>query len=302
MLWLLVAILAYFLFAIVALGDKYLLGEKIPNPKVYSFYVGLLGILALFLIPLGFSIPKPQEILLSIFAGALFIFALFFYYTGLRLFEASRIVPAIGGILPIFTFFLTFFLPLEKKTLTFPEVFAFILLIFGSILISLEKKRIIGGKSLQFAILVAFLFALAFISMKFVYNFQSFWSGFIWMRIGGFFAAFFLLFSQEVRQEIFQKRITFQKKTGIFFLSNQALGATGFIFQNWAIALASIIYLPLINALQGIQYAFLFIFATLISLKFPKIIKEKISKRIIYQKIFAILLIIIGFFLLAFKK
>jgi len=48
--WLTLIILAYFLFAIVALGDKYLLKGP-PNPKIYTFYVGVLGILALFLIP-----------------------------------------------------------------------------------------------------------------------------------------------------------------------------------------------------------------------------------------------------------
>lgn len=302
MLWLIIIISAYLLFAIVVLGDKYLLGGRIPNPKVYTFYVGALGILALFLIPLGFSIPKIEIFFLSLLAGALFIFALFAYYNALQLFEPSRIVPAIGGILPVFTFLLVYFLPAEKEILAIKKIFAFLILILGSLLISLEREKKITLKSFQFSLIVAFLASLSFILAKFTYDsFQSFWPAFIWMRIGGFLAALLFLFSKEVREELFQKKITFQKKTAIFFLFNQALGATGFIFQNWAIALAALIYLPIINALQGLQYAFLFIFATLISLKFPQILKEKISKEILLQKIFAILLIAGGLIFLTLK-
>lgn len=75
MLWLTVTISAYFLLAIVALIDKYLISGPIPNPKVYAFYVGILGILALFLFPLGFLVPNSLDIILSLLAGALYIFA-----------------------------------------------------------------------------------------------------------------------------------------------------------------------------------------------------------------------------------
>jgi len=302
MLWLLVAILAYFIFAIVALIDKFLLEEKIPNPRVYIFYVGTLGILSLFLIPFGFYVPKIEIIFKSFFAGAIFIFALFYYYSALKIFEASRIIPAIGAFLPIFTFFFALLTLKGKENLSLLDFFAFLFLVFGSVLISTERKKIGDFKGFQFAILVAFLSALALVLTKSVYDdFRNFWSAFIWMRIGGFLFAIFFLLSPEVKKEIFQKRITFQKKTMVTFLSNQALGASGFILQNWAIALAPLIYLPVINALQGIQYVFLFIFATLLSLKFPQILKEKISKEIILQKILAILLIGTGLVLFILK-
>ena len=111
MLWLIIAILAYFILAIVALVDKYLLGGLMPSPKVYAFYVAAFGILALILIPFGFLIPAPLQILLALLAGIFHILAILVYYNGLKRFETSRIVPAIGGLLPTFTFFwLIFFL------------------------------------------------------------------------------------------------------------------------------------------------------------------------------------------------
>lgn len=299
--WLIVITSAYFLLAIVVLVDKYLLRGPIPNPKVYAFYVGGLGILTLFLIPfIKFLVPNLSNLVLSLIAGAIYFFALYGFFSALQRFETSRVVPAIGGILPLFTFGLTYFLG-EKETLSEFEVPAFILLILGSVLISFEKTKLITLKSLQISVLTAFLFGLAFVLTKFVYLTQPFWSGFIWMRIGGFLAALFFLFLKEVREELFKKRVSFKLKTAGIFFSNQTIGASAFILQNWAIALAALIYLPLINALQGIQYVFLFCFATILSLKFPQIIKEEISKEILFQKILAILLIGVGFSLLAFK-
>ena len=141
MLWLIVIISAYFIFAIVSLGDKYLLIGP-PNPKSYSFYVGVLWILALFLIPfVGFSVPDLYQIPLCFLAGAVYIFALLGFFEGLEKFEASRIVPAIGGILPLFTFALVYLFSGRKEILDFREGLAFVLLILGSIFIVWEPSK-----------------------------------------------------------------------------------------------------------------------------------------------------------------
>jgi hypothetical protein len=52
------------------------------------------------------------------------------------------------------------------------------------------------------------------------------------------------------------------------------------------------------NAMKGLQYVFLFIFALIISAAFPKLLNEKTSKTIIIQRIIAIILIIIGLLVL----
>jgi len=299
MLWLFIIISAYFLFAITALVDKYLLIGP-PNPKIYSFYVGTLGILVLLLIPfVGFSIPSFWQIILSLLAGILFLLALFTLYTALEHFEFSRVVPAIGGILPLFTFGLVLLLG-DKEGMGFFKILAFLLLILGSVLISFKKEKSITLKSFSISVLAAFLFSLSFVLAKFVYLSQPFWSGFIWIRIGSLLAAIFFIFTPEVKKEIFQKQFSFRKKTGTLFVLNQIVGAGGSILQNFAIALVSLGFLPFINALEGTRYVFLLIFASLISFKFPKILKEEISRKILFQKILAVLLIAGGLLLLAY--
>jgi len=314
--WLLIAISAYLILAIVFLVDKYLLVGPIPNPKVYTFYIGTLGILVLILAPfVGFYIPELSQIILSLLAGALFIYGIFWLNYALRLFEASRVIPMIGGILPIFSFLLIYIFSGGKEIFTIWEFLAFILLIFGGILIvypSAERggeeqmffdyeKAKISLKSLRISATAAFFLALSFVLAKYVYMAQPFWSGYIWIRIGGFLMVMSFLFAREVRDELFKVKINFPKKTAAIFLSNQAAGASANILQNWAIALAPLVCVAVINALQGVQYVFLLMFTVLLSLKFPQILKEKISKDILFQKIIAILLIGAGLTLLAFK-
>ncbi len=299
MFWLIVIILAYFLFAVVALGDKYLLTGP-PNPKSYSFYVGISGGLVLFLIPfVGFSIPGFYQILLCFLTGAIFIFAILGLYEGLEHFEVSRMIPAIGALSPLFIFILIFFFSGGEEILGLKEIFAFLFLISGGVLMTWSPSTKISLKSLQVSILTAFLFALFFVLTKYVYIILPFWTGFIWIRIGTFLTALFFIFFKEIRKEIFAGKFTFNKKTGTFFLLNQGVGAGAFILQNWAIALAGLVYLSVISALQGVQYVFLFVFATLLSLKFPGILKEEISKKVLFQKITAILLIGAGLIVLA---
>ncbi len=302
MLWLIVIILAYFLLAIVALGDKYLLAGS-PNSKNYSFYVGILGGLVLVLIPfVGFSIPDFYQVLFCFLAGAIFIFALLGMFEGLEKFEVSRIIPAIGGILPLFTFLLVYFFSGRKEILGFWELLAFFFLLLGSVLITIESGKRISFGSLKISAVTAFLFALFFVLTKYVYIMLPFWTGFIWIRIGAFLTALFFIFTKEVRSGIFSGKLIFTKKNKSFFLLNQGIGTCAFILQNWAIALTGIVYLSVINALQGVQYVFLFIFTIFLSLKFPKILKEEISKKIIFQKMLAILLIGIGLALLVYTK
>jgi hypothetical protein len=302
MLWLIVTISAYLILAIVSLVDKYLLVGPIPNPKVYTFYIGTLGILVLILAPfVGFYIPEFSQIILSLLAGAFFIYGIFWLNSALQLFEASRVIPAIGGILPIFTFLLIYIFSKGEEIFKIWEFSAFILLILGSISIVYEKAKKISLESFKISIIAAFFLALSSVLVKYVYMVQPFWSGYI----GGFLMAMSFFYSREVRNEVSKMKINRvvarwpPKKTAAIFLSNQAAGVSANILQNWAIALSPLVGVAIINALQGVQYMFLLIFAALLSLKFPQILKEEISRKILFQKIIAILLIGAGLALLA---
>jgi len=303
MFWLIVTILAYFFLAVAAFGDKFLLtGGGISNPKVYTFYVGILSLFVIIFIPFGFFLPNFRQIVLSFFVGTIFILGLYLYYSAVKEFEVSRIVPAVGGIIPILTFFFMYVFSWGEAVFSIKETISFSLLVFGSILIVIEKSKNIFGKPFLFSLAAAFYFSLYFVLAKLIYDSLTFINGFIWIRLGSFFVALMFLFFKEVREKIFIKNEILKLKTTGLFIGNQIIGGSGTILQNWAVSLAPVVYIAFINALQGIQYVFLLIFTIFFSLKFPQILKEGFSKEIIFQKIIAILLIGGGLILLTIKN
>jgi hypothetical protein len=247
-----------------------------------------------------FYVPPIGQILLAFAAGAVYVLGIFWFFKALSLFETSRVVPAISSLVPLFTFGLVYVFSLGKEILSLADVLALILLISGSFLIVAEKEKLVNVKSLKISAVAAFFLSLSFVLLKYVYLAQSFWSGFIWTKIGGFLMALlFLIFIREIKENISKNKLTYKKKTAIIFFANQAGGAGANILQNWAIALAPLVYVAVINALQGIQYVFLLLLSIFISLRFPQMLKERISGKIILQKIFAILLIGAGLALIA---
>jgi drug/metabolite transporter (DMT)-like permease len=305
MTWLIVTILAYLILAVVFLVDKYLLVGPIPDPKVYAFYVGILGAAVLLLVPfLNFYLPSLSDAALSFVSGASSILAIFWFFKGLKLFEPSRIVPAVGGILPIFTFFIIFIISGGKETLGFFGFLAFVFLVLGTFLITFEKAKRISLESLKISIVAAFFFAVSFVSAKYVYLSHPFLVSLVWIKVGGALADLLFILNEQMRKGLFKEKISFEKKTAAIFLSGQAAGAGANILQNWAVALAPLAFVAVINALQGVQYVFLLIFTVFISLVCPLWagrvgLKEGVSKGVVFQKISAIFLIGLGLALLA---
>ena len=301
--WLLIAIIAHSLFALVFIVDKFLLSKTVLKPVAYAFYIGLLEIFVLVLIPFGFVVPSFEQIIASFIAGALFIYALIFLYRAFQISDVSKIAPVVGGAIPIFTLILTY-LFLEERLLT-NQAIAFSLLVIGGMIILWPKKHkkiselpeVFLVRGLSIALLAAFLMASSFVLTKFVFTYQPFISGFIWIRLGGFLGACSLFLWPSNRQIILDTTKAIKIKTIGLFSVNKGVAGLAFILLNYAIFLGSV---TLVNALQGIQYAFLFIITVILSKKFPQILREQISRRIIIQKIIAILLISLGLGILAF--
>lgn len=299
--WLTITILAYLILAVVALVDKYLLVSAIPNPKVYAFLIGFAGILVLLLAPfIGFYIPDKNQIIISLLSGASFVYGLYLFFKGLQFSDVSQIVPAIGAMTPLFTFGLVFIFSSGQEKLSSFQAISFILLILGTALITLEKGKSITLKSISLSLTAAFLFSLSLVLSKYVYLEQPFLNGLIWTRLGGvLMALLFLILCPEVKKEIFHQKNNLQKKTGVILLAGQGAAAFAGLLQNWAVALAPLALIAFINALQGIQYVFLLLLSVFLSSKFPGLLKEYVSGKVIIQRVIAILFIGAGLVLLA---
>lgn len=305
MTWLWVTIIAYAILGLVSVVDRYLLSGPLPSPKTYTFYVGSLGLLVFLLTPIfGLTVLPALEMGIAFASGLLFVAALFCLYSGLHNFEASRVVPAMGGLVPIFTLFFSF-LVFKERGINGIDFFALALLILGSVFITIEREKKITLPSLKFAGGAALMFGLSFVLAKYVYLAASFWSPFVWMRVGGFiFAAGIFVFSHDLRKTLFIKKTGkfWQEKTAVIFLGNQVLGAAGSFLQSFAIFLAPALYVAFVNALEGIIYVFVLIYAALASIFLPRLIHEVFTKRTAFQKVIATVLIVAGILILSLSN
>lgn len=310
--WFLIAILSYFLLAIVNLTDKFLIDNVLRSSKTYAFLVCLLGGLVFFIAPWFLYYPGPMLLFANLLTGFLFAAALFFLYEALRRGEAAKTIILIGGMIPIFSTIISW--AFFKEIFVLQQLFGLLLLLLGIFLVAfLPGKHSFWEKiwlslrseqykrrSFRLTILAALFYALFFSATKYVYLEQEFWSAFIWVRLGALLAVMIFLFDKKSRQEIIanlkgdsnKKR---KNKNIFLFLFNQGLGSLSFILQNYAIFLGPV---AIITALQGFQYAIMMFFSFFLGFFFKEY-KEKFSWKALIQKILALSCISFGLYLVA---
>jgi drug/metabolite transporter (DMT)-like permease len=304
MSWLFITISAYFLTAVNSITDKFLLRKSIPNPLAYSFYVGIFSAFVLILIPFfGLKWPGFFHFFAALSVGVVYLFALIAFFYALKKDEASRVVPLVGAVTPFFILIISHIFSVESFSVN--DSFVFVFLLSGGFLISYKKEAHCGIlefkknsclRGLEISILASLFFAIFFVSAKYVFTYQDFMSGFIFTRLGSFVAALLLLFIPVYRRSIHKTTKKVNRGAGILFIFNKTLAGFAFLLINYAIAVGG--SPTLVNALEGTKYMFVLVIALILSLKFPKILKEQISTHHLVQKGAAIALIFFGIFLL----
>jgi len=287
--WIIISLLSYFLLALVSVFDKLILKSVLPDPKNYVFYFGLpLG----FLIPLIFLWPWPSLPVMgwALLSGFCFNLGLYWVYKCLKDFDSSSVVPMISGLMPILSALLVFGFFQEMPN----KVWPFFLLIFGSVLSGLGKGFKLRKDIVVWSFLSAFFIAVSFVVSKMVFDaWPDFLPALVWIKLGGFAVSvvFFALFA-SVRKSFLKQEVK-QKNIAVFY-GNQFLGMVANILQNYAVMLAPMSLVAVINALQGSQYIFLFALAAILSRLAPNQIKEDFSFQVILSKLIGIVLIFAG--------
>lgn len=296
--WILIAAVAYVLFAVNGVIDKILLTNVVRKPFVYIFYNGMLAPVVLLLVPFGVSLISFPYFVLAMFAGACFTAALYFYYTSVQRISISRVLPIQGGFVPLFTLALAAVILGEK--LNEMQLIAFAFLTAGAVLVSFKRSD--GAwklPSLQYSLVAAFLFAMHFVLTKMVYEQTGFVNGLFWTRWGMFLFAMMGLIMKDNRREVLAAPAqTSNQNKGLFYVARGA-GGLGGLLQNYAISLGSV---TIVNAMQSVQFTFVLLISTFISVRYPQLFKEMISKNIIAQKIGAIILVVLGLTILGYAS
>ncbi len=316
-MWLLITIFAYLLNAVAMVVDKTLLKKEIENPVVYAFYIAFLGaVIMLAVLPFFLFLPSATDFFVSLLAGAAFAFALVLMFMSLKKDDASRVTPMIGGLVSIFVLFFASFLVSEK--LTVDQYLGAFLLFIGTILISFDLGKSFNHNSdikkisfkvlpqirntLWLALSAALFFAFSHVLSKYVYDQITFWPGFIWTRFGAFLTVLLMFIVKDNRRALIN---SFKKsrnsssgaRTGGLLIFGQFCGGSSAFLVQYATALSLV---SLVQALQGIQYVFVFALVIILTKFYPRVLKEKLSQEVVWQKISALFLICLGLYLVAF--
>lgn len=294
-----IAILAYALNAGSIIIDKILLQKSIPNPIAYVFFICVLGLLTVFLIPFGFTLPDLQVVLLCAFSGISFAAALFAMFTSLKNQEASIVGPIVGSFNPLFTIVIGFLF--FAQVLSFIHVFAILVLSAGALVIGLNfsHRQLTLNKNLLWMVASGAFFALSYVLLREAFLHTNFMSGLILSRLGGGLFVLSFLFFPHLRQQIFTKKTqnASQTKTAAALLfTGQVMGASQGLLLTYAVSLANP---ALVNSLFGVQYIVILIFALLTFKKHPEWLGEDLGSAIIFQKIIGVVILSIGLYLLS---
>ncbi len=293
MSWIIFSILAAFIWATANMLDKYILTKWVKRPIIPLMFVGIVGFIASLLIYFirGYSSLSRGLIFIALIAGAIYILDLLFYFRAMKIEEASRVVP-LFHLSPLFvTILATIFL---GEILTIQNYFGILAIVTGAVLISLKKEeRIVFSKAAGYMLLASLLSAVSFIIIKYLLGFTDYWTVFSYLRIGAFLAVIPILILNFKHIVFLKKKFGYKPLIFMSFTETLNLGAILSIIFAASIGLAS-----LVNALSSIQPFFVLIFAMTISLFFPGIFKEQITKSTIFIKIISITLMFVGILLI----
>ena len=293
MSWILFSILAAIVWAIVNTVDKYILTKLVRKPVIPLMILGVIGLFASFFVYLfhGFSYLSYFNIALAFVAGIFYIMAILFYFKAVKIEEISRVVP-LFYLTPLFVSILAaiflgeIFTPIKYLGIFF--------LITGVVLISSKNFiKLSFGKAFWFMIIASLTLSLNAVITKYLLNFADFWTIFSYVRIGAFFALI-PIFCFSFQDLIFAVR-EHGKKVIIVISLNEILNLVGVLLITIAMAIG---YVTLVNALSSVQPFFVLLFAVILSVFYPKILKEEIGKSAVLLKLIAITLMFIGIILI----
>ncbi len=297
--WFWIALIGPFLWSVSNHIDKYLINKYIKDLGIGALIIfsSLIGIIVAPII-LIFSNAVFE---LSLFqacmimgAGVLVTFGWLAYLYALENDEAS-IVSSLFQTIPIFLY--TFGYIFLRESLSWQQIFASVLIIGGGLAITwdIDRKKF-KAKVFWLMLLASCLIAGEGVIFKLFALETDFWTVSFWEYIGTLILGLiFLLFIPKYRD----KFIALWKNNkvaliGINFV-NEILTVVGMLTFRYAMLLAP---LALVQSVNGFQPVFGVLMGIALTLFFPHLGKENILKKNLLQKAVAVIIMLIGAYLI----
>jgi transporter family protein len=291
-MWILFTILAALVWSINNVFDKITVAKYIKKPIVPVIIGGFVSLLfCLIILANNFVFISTWQFFLSFLIGITCFTGTLFYFKAIKIEEASRVVPLFALTLVWIAILAGIFL---GEVFDLYKYFGIFIIFLGAILISIGKKLKFSKKSFIYMVSSTLIFSVYNILVKYLMRDLDYWTVFAYSRLMIFMIVipFFVYYFSDMKELIERYKI---KAVGLISFS-QALSLVGVILFCTALSSG---FLTLVEGVVSLQYLFVFIIFFILSILFPKLIKEEISKSIVFLKLVAIVMIIGGVVLIA---
>jgi drug/metabolite transporter (DMT)-like permease len=303
MAWIFLSLGAATLWALVNLGDKYVVGQRITNPRVYTIVGFLAGTLGLVILPfVHFYVPSFYVLFWLLIANLGFFIGTFFYLKSMSGEEVSRLM-VIFNSLSIFTLLFGWLFIGDKLSTT--QLLAFALLLGGAIISSLHVKQ---NNKIKFStvfvwailscicyatydVVVRYLVANNFIDYSLVFVYLTFFiSG---LSLLMFLSKKFCLAWKENLRGVFTWKLI------LIIIGIMVASRFGTFIHGKALVSGPVSLVVVIE--ESYQSILVFILAGLISWLAPKYLKEEWDRKNLLLKLAALILMVAGIVVLNVK-
>ncbi|MBN1544170.1 DMT family transporter [Candidatus Woesearchaeota archaeon] len=291
MVWVIFALLAAATATVVNIADKFIVSNELKSPVLATLFSGagnfMLFILASLII--GDIFLPWGVVLIAVLTGVLYNLSIWLYYVAMSREEVSRCIP-IFSTTPVFVLPIAFFLFDERfSALTYAGVG---LMVAGAVLLSIKKsaRRFRFSSAILIALGSTLLIALRNILAKHYTLQASMWSLFFWVSAGGIIVSLALIAAYRPR---IRKRGL--RGAGYLVIIGMLTAVSFFLFTA-AISRGPV---SLVSAFMEVQPLLVFLAATALSVAYPMMLKERITRAVLVQKSVAILMVMVGAFLIS---
>jgi drug/metabolite transporter (DMT)-like permease len=285
-MWLLYAFSGPLLWAVSTHIDKFLVDKyfRHSDTAVLMVFTALLGVFALpaiwLLQPKVLALPWVATGVMTV-SGILYMGAMLFYLRAIQSEEASVVAPLFQAN-TLFTFALG--LVILHEIPRWPQLLGAGLVVAGALGLSLDKKLHFGNFKPRLVLLMCgatFVLALSSVVFKFFAVQDEFWSTTFWTFVGeGLFGAGILAMPHYRKQFVH----LFRRNPGAVIgvnAANELINLGGGLGVRYASLLAPV---GLVSAISATSTFFVFIFGMVLTLFFPRLGREDLSARNVFQK------------------
>ena len=283
------ALLTPAIIAIANILDKFIMSKKIENVSAYYIIVGVVYVIITSLIFTYMGFPRLDLYYASLFMimGLMLGACIIIYFKAMQIDEVSRLI-ALNEVMPLFIAILAFLFLDERFTLI--KYIGVIIIVVGGVIVGIDPHTKMIRKVVLYIMPYIILLSVLNILDKYMMDYFSFWEVYsLLAMIAGMIMIVFGIINNGLKEVWTIKRVV-----GFTVLSEILTVSASLIYLK-ALSLGPV---TLVSSLSTIQPLYVLLYATILSVFFPNIIKEVLHKKDFSFKITGTVLITIGAILL----